>query len=675
MKINYKKLRVLITILFLGQYVYLLNAQSIDRTAVIPCSQISDLDIISFGDDNILPVQAIASVDVNLKLSVLSNTLVNKTCILSIKNNDKEDNDKNKIIGQYSLNQLNSEGTDIYIPLSKEANLVNKIKKNDTLNFKLEYKGNCQVGDKRVINIVGSRDSVNKQPKLIIDYKMEYPRKDLNWTQSLGNAQHTNSYEWTLGYDAKSNLKAGSDYTYASKDGTLIKEYISIFRTNPITFSRKDDYGTIVKLWPSNATWNSTVKQSWQPIWEITIPFTSPKQQPIITPEGKMLYFSGIQKYENLIVLDLQNGGELLESRNTKGIDISQNIDLSQTSNTITMGYDGSLYAPLFNGVAALSSYPSLRPKWVYENPSNFGPVSLNALEHIACFIEVEDREAGKLVLVDNLNGTVLCTTGYELGMYTYNNKEYAIPPVVIQSINDKSFHVLVPNKKQNADVIYIYKVNYTRAKNKVKSSATIELLKMLKSGDSNQELGFAQILVTNNEAHLFDQENCVLNLYSTNDTLVKSESLDCDRKGEFYFGTYGNKVHQANVRLYDIFKYSNLSKSHLDILSIHKGFGKSVYSPDGSFYSIVEGPDNDKNMGKWLYRFYPTEMKDVNTSKLALYDIGNLVTHGHNKEIMIAKQTINNTQSAIFYSPRITFKPGVRIQKGAFLSFKTLSN
>ena len=659
------KLIVLIVVLFLVPSISILKAQNIKRTSVIPYSKTPQLEsIISFGGENMIPKQAIAQSDgdVKLKLTVHSNFLDGNTCNVYIK-------DKEKQLGFLSLSARDTVGKVVFIDLNEEEfNLVSRIKEGNKLDLELDFKNGCEKGKSKAISFVMSNDNinVNEEPRLIIDYKMEYPRNGLNWSQSYGDAQHTNSCNWNLDYDAKSNLEKKKDYTWAPKDNALIEEYISIFNTNPISFSKNYSDSTIVKLWPSNATWNSTVKQAWQPIWESSIGLTNPKQQPLITPDGKMLYFSGVQKYEELAVLDLYKEGALVAQKDMGSIKLGANINLSQTTNTITMGYDGSLYVPTYNGIVAIGPYPNLQPKWVYKMPSNFGPISVDQHEHVACFIQVDQNKAGKLVLVDNQNGEILATTKDVLGKYTNNNKEFNIPPVVIQNINENIFHVLVPNKNEGANTISIFEVNYNRAKNREKASANIILVKKIEQEKNTEGLGFAQIMISNSNAYIFDQDSCKLTIYSPNGDISSSKLEGCIDNKPFYFGTFKNKIYQANVRDYDSYEYSNDKNSLFDILNINKKFDKSFYSPDGSFYSISEG---------YLYRFYPTEIKGDNSLNLRLEDIGNQVTHGHNKEITIAKQTINNTQSAIFYSPRITFQPGVVIQKGAVLSFKTLSN
>lgn len=493
--------------------------------------------------------------------------------------------------------------------------------------------------------------SLSNQPKLVAHYQLTSKPHRSDWSQTLGDAQQTNSVDWKLDYVPASLATNITQGVISGKlnDGSMIADKINIFNHNPITYSSKGDY-TEVTYWATTAQQNTT---KLSPVWNQSLKLPAPKFLPIIAENKYLYYFTGgNDPNTQMVILDLNHGGKVVDTRRIKDINVG-NIKNSVIENTITMGYDGSLYVPTNTGVVALTPYPALKPKWYFNSVSSFGPVSLTKDEQIACFIKLEDGSP-KLIIVDNVTGRTLTQLSLD---GTYNKLE--IPPILIQPINATKFNALILNKNSNADKLIGFEIDY--------SDGLSVSPKVWIDGPDNAILSQPILTPNDNKVYVFNSKGKEIITIDTENKKTTFKSKNSDNYTNAYLGAYYDAVPivVSNIDNGVISRKNDFNIDGKNALTYYIKNAKSrpFFSPDGSVYSI--NSDNSLN------RYYPLPLTD-NTTEKVISSVNSKTTYGHDKKIILKAQNVGSTINAQFVSKTFGFEKGFRVKKGAVLTFQS---
>jgi hypothetical protein len=489
---------------------------------------------------------------------------------------------------------------------------------------------------------------LNNQPKLVINYEVTKEPYNANWSQNGANAQHTNALDWkwnsTNSEISFSNVLNNATLSNIQVDKTLLyKEKPVVFYTDNSTFYVSLLNASLQKFWTYKLDGFPTVK-------------------PVIDQQGRMY----VVKEGTFKIINLETGQEIEKFNLYDKLNnyFNQAKALSVT-NDITIGYDGTLYLPIATdgrvGIVALSAYPDLKPRWYYPTTNPVGPISLSNQEHLAFFLESDSqKQKSKLVVLNNINGTVLANSKTTLAAFSNDIKNYYIPPVVVKKANQK-YNLYVLNGNKFADKLFVFEVQDDILTSKETKPLTLEPTKEIASsnnisqpvlsGEENVYFIMANTLtkydaqknttetvVTNSPSFSFDKESVIL-ANATNQLVINSKS-----------GMYYVDANAANHKVTQLLSFSGNNEPY-----------KSIMNPNLSVYHFTSNKCNFTKAfgGSMTFGFTELSAFDNNT----VY---------HSSKIKIKnKATIPYTVSTIITAKNIGIGKEFSIQKGANVSFK----
>lgn len=582
-----------------------------------------------------------------LYFTIKENRLENNTCYIDLKNTE------NTQVAQLQLKgDLLNKSLVTFDINPKEFEKM----KNGKTTYTISYSGNCFTQSTTpLIKFYEDRNindtiSLSNQPKLVAFYQLTSKPHREDWSQALGDAQQTNSVDWKLDY-MPASIAVNETYGVVSgklTDATLIADKINIFNNNPLTFASKGD-NTQVTYWATTSIQNTT---KLSPVWSQSLKRAAPKFLPLIAENKYLYYFTGgNDPNTQMVILDLNQSGQLVDTKRINDINVG-NTKISVIENTITMGYDGSLYLPTNTGVVALTPYPVLKPKWYFNAISSFGPVSLTKDEQIACFIKLEGTKA-KLILVDNVTGRTLAQLSLD---GTYNKLD--IPPILIQTLTGTKFNALVLNKNSNADKLFGFEIDY--------SDGLSVSPKVWIDGPDNA-IQYQPILTPkDNKVYVFNNKGKEIITIDTENKKTTFKSKNPDNYLNAYLGAYYDAlpIVVSNADNGVISRKNDFNIDGMNALTYYIKNAKSrpFFGPDGSVYSI--NGDNSLN------RYCPLPLTD-NTPEKIISSVNSKTTYGHNKKIVLKAQSVSSTIDAQFVSKTFGFEKGFRVKKGAVLTFQ----
>jgi hypothetical protein len=490
------------------------------RTVLLNTNQTETLDY-KFENNLKQPI-VVVNKGANLHLWLPMNKL--DTNQIQYFNLNKKNSDKS--IGQGKIIKGN---TSLKIPL----NIISEWNQKETVLEFMELVGRFTTPytDTKVVfnnsSTTSADYSLNKQPKLVVDYEVAKETYGSEWSQLDGNAQHTNRIDWHHD-DGDSGFEYKVKEIY--KDTKKSIEYISIYKNKPIIFGKDENDKPYVAM----LTGELGNKTSWR------LPLNAfPDKQPVIMPDGKMLFVSGQNTLEILDLNEVKN----IKSVPLSDIKISLPENESHTINSVademTLGYDGTIYMPITNnnggkfGIVALSAYPSLKPRWFYNTTNPVGPVSLSENEKMAFFIETDkDSQKSRLMVLDNINGAVLARSKDILRSYSNDGNPY-IPPVTLQTFDKDTTAVYVLDGYKASNKLYVFKAHYDQLSVQ-KEVTELEHFELIESKNSKNE-GLSKPTVFNNEKIFFMRDNAVNHYTIKSNTTeeIISFNQDVSNKGD----------------------------------------------------------------------------------------------------------------------------------------------
>lgn len=480
----------------------------------------------------------------------------------------------------------------------------------------------------------------SKKPKLIVTYEVSsYPFRE-DWAQPFANSQHNSLLGW------KTNT-----YTTSAQVRKLLKTEneniqdigILIYKNQPVIFTQATA-GTAAVFYVKQLNSRGDV------LWSAGVDDAA-RCSPLIDELGRLYYIS---KSGKLTILNLNNKGESLFSKAFSDITGGQ---IKIINNNVTIGYDRTLYVPSDQGVLALSAYPQFKIRWKYEQKPNEdnGPVSLSPDESKAFFINVDkDNKRSRLIILDNMDGSIIAASGYDLGGY-YNGSNYNIPSPVVQ--NDSRVFVL--NGFDNGDKLFVFNINDKK-----------EITTQFISSGNTVNTGISQpVIDAEPEPNVFFVYNEKLAKYdaSTNTALVFDKSTALNNASIL--------VTDASSNIYAIDPYNTPKKV--------MGFKNDANSPNAFSVNIENGFGNPrKNIALapdgTLYTTTATNIISITPLKVAssTINLSNFKTNTVYKAsdaITVERFDVIPTINTMLNSGgSISFKPGFRLEKGAQLTCKT---
>ncbi|PKV50552.1 hypothetical protein ATE84_2611 [Aquimarina sp. MAR_2010_214] len=567
---------------------------------------------------------------------------------------DSLDNIKNKSTAVYEMPSKKKKTSTIEMNFSKEK--VKEISTDTTKRILFLVIKSATEKDQPSkfysTKLAEDTDEFSKKPKLLVTYEIENSPHRLDWAQSFANAQHNGYYDWTtspIGTTAiLQNIKLPKGHQIVGADQIGA---ISIYNNKPIVLTQSaidtpNFYVNKLNL-GDTAVWNSV------PVDDIAI------CNPVIDEHGRLHYLS-LKKFTLLDLTSKKWGNELI----SKTVSELTNKQIVTSSNKSTLGYDGTLYivgkgTDEKHRIIALSAYPELKIKWIYNSTTKeklLGSVSLSPDESKAFFIEV-DKGHSRLIVLDNIDGTTLSTSDYVLDGYKKKDSKdsYLVPHPVIQN----NARVFVLNGYRSSNLLFIFDISN---KGKITKSDTIS------SGNTVNKKISQPVVLGKNADHVF---------FIYNQKLARYDSLSPKKVHEF---EAADKINNASTLLTD--KSNNIYV--LDVKKSKKAYGftyqnqfKQTYTtplsglegvnenfalaPDGTLYAT--GKNN-------LSIITPVPLK----KELKLKSIHIKSTYRASEKIMVEKNVqIEKRVNTILYSHgSISFESGFGVTKGAQLTCKT---
>lgn len=484
----------------------------------------------------------------------------------------------------------------------------------------------------------------SKKPKLLVNYEIDpYPFRE-DWAQSFGNMQHNSLLNW------KSN-------TYVQEAQTRILPYgggylqeigstgaLAIYKNLPLVFTQETTgTPTVFNVKQLDSKGNVLWKQGVDDV---------AKSWPLIDEQGRLYYIS---KSGKLSILDLNNSGNILFNKLLSEI---TNQQLTTLNNTATIGYDGTLYLPSDTGIVALSAYPQLKIRWKYTPKSNerSGPVSLSPDESKAFFIVVDTQQKkSRLVVLDNLDGSILATSDTVLDGYQ-NDINFYIPAPVVQD----NARVFVLNGFDNSNKLFVFNID---------DKGAITRTQFITSGNSGNT-GISQpvidaesnvFLVFNTKLAKYNEKLNIPDVFEKSATLNNASILLTDASSRIY-ATDPYSTPKMILGFQNDSENPNAFAVTLDA-AIGNTKKNMILAPDGTLYTATA-----------------TSLIAVTATKVAQNDA--VINQANLKTNTVYRATNSITVEGITVAPSvnvilnsggsISFKPGFTVTKGAQLNCKT---
>lgn len=485
----------------------------------------------------------------------------------------------------------------------------------------------------------------SKIPKLLLEYEITQSPFRMDWAQSFSNATHTSALNWktnTSITEAKANTlpNPAADVML----GTDPSGAIAIYQNQPIVFTQA-------------ATGNAfAIKQldaRGKILWSTPVDNMA-KSWPVIDEKGRLYYFSSSNK---LTVLDLNDSGKIIKE--AKSLSTITQGQISAVDHNVTIGYDGTLYlSSTTDGIVALSAYPQLKLRWKFPQNSNErnGPISLSLDESKAFFINVNTRQrTSRLIVLDNMDASVLDTSEYILGAYKNDNNYYIPAPIV-----HKNEAVFVLNGYDDSNKLFVFDVD---------KGGDISLKNTIDAGNGSINTGISQPVI-DNEDHVFFVYNNKLAVY---DTSEKNKLTTFDGSTYLHNASILITDHSSNIYASDTysnpkkvlgFSYSNKVFKNEFSLPINTNTKKNLaLAPDGTLYTVTANN---------VISITPktVSQKDITISKIDLNT--NTVYRATNKITVEGFDVLSTINTILYSGGGMSFKPGFSVKKGAQLRCKT---
>lgn len=480
----------------------------------------------------------------------------------------------------------------------------------------------------------------SKKPKLIVTYEIaSYPFRQ-DWAQSFANPQHNSLLDWKSNtYPTAAQARKLSDIP-----GENIQDAgILIYKNQPVVWTQAASGSSVFNVKQLNSKGNV--------LWSKGVDDAA-RCTPLIDEKGRMYYIS---KKGNLTILDMNNNGNSLFS---KSLSDMTNKQIDAVNNTVTLGYDGTLYVPSDKGVFAVSAFPQLKVRWKYEQKANEtnGTVSISPDESKAFFINVDkNNKRSRLIVLDNLDGSLIAASDYNLGGYA-DSENYHIPSPVVQN----NSRVFVLDGFDNSNKLFVFDVD-----EKTKSIKTQNI-----SAGNTINTGISQPVI-DAQSNVFFVYNRDLAKYN-----ASANKADVFQKSTV-FDNASILVTDASSNIYAIDPYSTPKKI--------VGFKNDVNSPntfsvniDGAFgnprKNIVLAPDGT------LYTTTATNLISVtplkvaaNTTTINASNLSTDTTYSASDSIIVEGFNVLPSVNTILNSGgSISFKGGFSVTKGAQITCKT---
>jgi hypothetical protein len=496
--------------------------------------------------------------------------------------------------------------------------------------------------------------SYSNLPKLILGYEITNEIVARDWNQYKNGAQHAGVLNYkTIGNATELRLSIQLNNPLDEYIGGSNNKAILLYKEGAIVFQETKNYTS-----SSNQYKMRYYNRNGKPIWSRPLS-TIPKFLPLIDRSGYIYIFS----QDKLQILDLEKGAEYVSVYSNSLANLLED-DQVNIENEITMGYDGSLYITTNKGITALTPYPELKVKWKYILQSydiKIGAISLSLDEKTAFAIEV-NKQAGKFIAIDNVDGSLLSTAAQPLKRYTTDQVNTLIPAPVVADAQS----VFVLNGYATSSELFLFKFNNQTKKIILDKTITAKTL-----SHKEKNTGISQPAV-DGEGHVFfvyDGKMTGLDLNAGNEIrfsgpegLDNSSVLVTNNSSQIYaIDIYGM---MPSISYYKYVNDKLLYQTKIQGLARNPFQQNLVLSPSGYLYTL-----NSSN----LFTITPT-MFDQN--EINLTSINSNCIYNANNKITIEPLRVSAATNAILRAGKsIKFKKRFSIQKGAQLIFRTANN
>jgi hypothetical protein len=485
----------------------------------------------------------------------------------------------------------------------------------------------------------------SKIPKLLLEYEITQSPFRMDWAQSFSNATHTSALNWktnTTVTEAKANTlpnPAADVMVGADPSGA-----IAIYQNQPIVFTQAatgNDAFSIKQLDARGKILWSTPVDNMAKSW------------PVIDEKGRLYYFSSSN---TLTVIDLADSGKIIH--HAKSLSDLTGNEISAIDYNVTIGYDGTLYlSSATDGIVALSAYPQLKLRWKFPQNSSErnGPISLSLDESKAFFINVNTTQrTSRLIVLDNMDASVLDTSKYVLGGYQNDNNYYIPAPIV-----HKNEAVFVLNGYDVSNKLFVFDID---------KGGDISLKNTIDAVNGSINTGISQPVI-DYEDHVFFVYNKKLALYDTKKNEVTtfdgSDSLD---NASILITDYSSNIYASDpystTKKVLGFSYSNKAFKNEFSLPINTNTKKNLaLAPDGTLYTVTANN---------VISITPqtVSQEDITISKEDLNT--NTVYRATNKITVEGFDVLSTINTILYSGGGMSFKPGFSVKKGAQITCKT---
>lgn len=476
----------------------------------------------------------------------------------------------------------------------------------------------------------------SKKPRLIVTYEIaSYPFRQ-DWAQSFANPQHNSLLDWKS-YTHATSAKARK---IADMPGENIQDVgILIYKNQPVVFTQAAS--------GSSAFYVKQLNSRGEVLWSAAVDDAA-RCSPLIDEKGKMYYIS---KKGNLTILDMNSKGLSSYSGSLNAIGGAIN-------NAVTLGYDGTLYMPSDKGIYAVSAFPQLKVRWKYEQKPNEknGPVSLSPDESKAFFINVDTKnKRSRLIALNNLDGTLIAASGYDLGGYAAG-ENYHIPAPVVQN----NSRVFVLNGFDNSNALFAFDID---EKNKSVIVQHISAGNSINTGISQPVIDAQSnvFFVYNNSLAKYDASGNKADVFQKSSVLDNASILVTDASSNIY------AIDPYNTPKKILGFKDDLNSPNTFSVTIDSGLGNPrknmVLAPDGTLYTTTATN---------LISIKPLKF-GASASTVSASNLSTDTTYSASDAIIVEGFNILPTVNTIFISGgTISFKPGFSVAKGAQVICKT---
>lgn len=496
---------------------------------------------------------------------------------------------------------------------------------------------------------------VNKQPKLVVNYETTKEPNLSDWEQANANAQHTNAIKWEWNGNFNETYFGYTEYKLTK----CISDKTVIYKEKPIIFEELMGNGCQMSL----LNYKNNNK-----LWTLNIP-SIPNTYPLLDKQGRMYLFL---KNHKMMVIDLETQ-TIVKNVELNSLNFNSNsnnrVIVHSINNNPTIGYDGTIYLSLNNdngrmGIVSLSDYTNFKPRWFYNTTNPVSAIALSENEKLAFLIETNTNKKSKLVVLDNLNGSVIAETEAIFSSYLNDDSNSYIPPIVVQKITATISNIFILDGNKSANKLFVFQIKskITDTQNDKIEVKLIHTITSEKNTSSNT--GISQPMVTSSGNVYFIKDN-ILSKFDTNSQTIlpvncskysfSNESVISSNASDQLFIQSNNEVCYVNTKIddYKVFKLDTKSISNNNHLYVTPNLGIFNLSNDSCKTNLLVNTPNGKD------------------TTIELSALKNNTVHFADKIRIKNNVTINNNTNTILIANRIYLSKGFSIKKGANVSFK----